>query len=63
MKYTDKQLLDFLQSKNDEKRYTGRCICRMSGTGRGWRIHETSGMGAKESVRESIIDAIKRENE
>ncbi len=60
-KYTDKELLDFLQSKNEEKNYTGRCICRMSSTNRGWRLHETSGMGAKESVRVAIIDAIKRE--
>ena len=62
MKYTDKQLLDFLQRKNDEAAYTGKCLFRMSDF-RGWRLHETSYPGAKESVREVIADAIDKEKE
>ena len=53
---TDKELLDFLEELNNENKYTGYCILRMSGTGRGWRLHETSldDDGAVSSVREAI---------
>ena len=61
MKHTDKQLLDFLQAKNDEARYTGKCVFRMSTSGRGWRLHESSKKAAKKSVRETIGDAIEGE--
>jgi hypothetical protein len=61
--YTDKDLIDFLESKNKENSYTGKCVFRMSDSGRGWRLHETSRLDAKESVREAIIDAIEREDE
>jgi len=61
-KYTDKELLDFLQKKNDEATYTGKCLFRMSITGRGWRLHETSQPGAKKSVREAIAGGIENEN-
>ncbi|NVM21397.1 MAG: hypothetical protein HWN68_06420 [Desulfobacterales bacterium] len=63
MKYTDKQLLDFLQKKNDETAYTGKCLFRMSAYGRGWRLYETSQEGAKKFVREVIADAIDKEKE
>lgn len=63
MKYTDKQLLDFLQAKNDEATYTGKCLFRMSTRGRGWRLHETKRVGAKRFVREVIADAIDKEKE
>lgn len=63
MKYTDTQLFDFLQKKNDEAIYTGKCLFRMSSFGRGWRLYETSQAGAKKSVRGTIADAIDREKE
>jgi len=47
MTYTDKQLLDFLEAKNKEAVYTGKCLWRMSSFGRGWRLYETSQAGAK----------------
>ena len=61
MKYPDKQLLDFLQRMNDETAYTGKCLFRISNMGRGWRLYETSQLGAKRSVREVIADAIDKE--
>lgn len=51
---TDTELLDFLERLNREKRYTGKCILRLSTTGRGWRLHETSEEAAVSSVREAI---------
>jgi hypothetical protein len=53
-KYSDTELLDFLQKLNDEENFTGKCVLRMSTTRRGWRLHETSLPGAKKSVREAI---------
>jgi len=61
MKYTDKQLLDFLQKKNDERIYGGLCIFRDSDYGKGWRLHETKRVGAKRDVREAIGNAIDKE--
>ena len=61
MKYTDTQLLNFLQQKNDEATYTGKCLFRMSGRRKGWRLHETSRPKAKKSVREAIVDALDKE--
>ena len=52
---TDTELLDFLEELNREKNYTGRCILRMSGTGRGWRLHETTLEDASETVRDAIL--------
>ncbi len=57
-KYTDTELLDFLQGLTDRNRYTGRVICRLSGTGRGWRLHESSRITAISDVREAITHAI-----
>ncbi len=55
----DKERLDFLEHQNSLKRYTGRCIFRLSFNGdRGWRLHETSLEGSVESVRQAIDDAI-----
>lgn len=63
MSVTDTELLDFLQRKNDESQYTGLCIFRMSSTGRGWRLHETSieRHGGSSSVREAIFRAMRAE--
>lgn len=55
---TDAELLDFLESENAKARYTGRCMFRLSSTGRGWRLHETSDSNSKQSVREVIADAL-----
>jgi hypothetical protein len=60
-KYTDTQLLDFLQKQNDKSFYTGRCAMRWSDNGRGWRLHETSRADATESVREAITTVMDRE--
>ncbi len=52
---TDKELLDFLDSLNAEANYTGKCTLRMSTTGRGWRLHETSDeQKSQPTVREAI---------
>lgn len=60
-KRTDAELLDWLEAQNAAGRYTGRCVFRLSGTGRGWRLHETSGENAVSSVRTAIADAIDRD--
>ena len=60
---TDTDLINFLESKNKENKYTGRCIFRTSGTGRGWRLHETDAKFARTTVRKAITDAIIREEE
>lgn len=56
----DTERLDFLQALLERSRYTGKCTCRWSTTGRGWRLHETS-LGERDpsthsyaSVREAI---------
>ena len=53
---TDEERLNFLQDLTDAGRYTGKVILRNSSTGRGWRLHETSFLAAKSSVREAIDD-------
>lgn len=55
---TDKQRLDFLQGCLG--RYTGRVIFRWSGTGRGWRLHETNQDGSTHDVRAAIDAEIMR---
>ena len=57
--FTDKELLDFLQTQNDKEIYTGKVIFRWSGEKHGWRLHETSREGAKKDVREAIADGIR----
>jgi hypothetical protein len=61
--YTDTELLDWLQSQT--KGYGKGWICRLSTTGRGIRLHETSGAPGLESdeviskdIREAIIIAM-----
>jgi hypothetical protein len=56
---SDTELLDFLEAENKKARYTGKCLFRISSTDRGWRLHETSGMGAYDSVRDAIKAAMK----
>ena len=62
-RYTDTELLDCLQYLMSQKKYTGRVVLRASITGRGWVLHETSGYGARGSVREAIIYYIENEGE
>ncbi|KKM64620.1 hypothetical protein LCGC14_1499600 [marine sediment metagenome] len=57
-KYTDKELLDFLQEQTELSQYTGRVIFRTSIYGRGWRLHETSRESAVPDVRDAIARAI-----
>lgn len=58
-KITDNQRLDFLQEMLDKKVYTGRVMFRWSGSGRGWRLYETSQNESVTTVREAIDKAIK----
>ena len=50
MTITDKKRLDFLQHLTDKNR---NIVCRFSGHGRGWRLHETRGNGLKD-IRSAI---------
>lgn len=56
---TDTEILNALQKLNNDKRYTGKCILRMSSNGRGWRLHETSRPFGRRNVRNAIEDFIK----
>jgi hypothetical protein len=60
---SDSEMLDWLQGQNDLSRYTGRCLFRMSTTGRGWRLHETSGDNAYMCVRNAIAVAMQEEKQ
>ncbi len=57
-KYSDKEMLDFLQVELDKDRYTGMCIFRISTKGRGWRLHETSKEGSISDVRQAIREGM-----
>ena len=59
-KITDTERLDFLQRITGK--YTGKVLCRWSTTGRGWRLHETSQIGAVEDVRTAIDNMIYEES-
>lgn len=61
MKHTDTELLDFLQKLTNKDMYTGKVILRLSTTGRGWRLHETSTEGAVPDVRQAIENFMPRE--
>lgn len=56
---TDEDMLDWLEK--NARGYGNGWVCRDSTTGRGLRLHETSGSDAKPTVREAIEDAIRRE--
>ena len=61
-KYTDTEMIDFLERENAKQRYTGTCIFRDSSTGRGWRLHETELPGASYTVREALESAMEESN-
>jgi len=54
----DQGRIDWLEAQLQENRYTGKVVYRESTTGRGWRLHETSGNDASNSVREAIDKAM-----
>jgi len=56
---SDAATLDWLDRQSGS--YTGLVIWRMSESGRGWRLHETSRDGAKTTVRLAISCAIQGE--
>ncbi len=56
---TDTEMLDWLDWQSGS--YTGQVIWRMSESGHGWRLHETSRDGAKTTVRAAISCAIQGE--
>ena len=56
----DAQRVDFLEAELVKARHTGKCAFRVSEHGRGWRLHETSREGAKDTVREALDDARSR---
>ena len=58
--YTDTELLDYLQYLTSQKKYTGRVVLRNSMTGRGWRLHETSGNDGIRDVRMAIGNYIQQ---
>lgn len=58
---TDTERIEFLEKLNQAGTYTGKCILRMSNTGRGWRLHEHS-EGGFCTVR-GAIDAYMDEHE
>ena len=53
---TDTELLDWLQKQNNKKSYTGKCVWRMSTTGRDRRL------GITQSNDASSIDSKRRMN-
>lgn len=59
-KYTDKELLDYLQKLNDEKVYSGRCEIRKSFVG-GWALMEAGWDNAVSDVRQAIINFMEGE--
>jgi len=60
---SDKDRIDFLQALTNKKLYSGRIILRISTTGRGWRLHETSKPDGIHSVRKAIDFFMKFEYE
>ena len=62
-RFTDKELLDFLQAQNDKEIYTGKVIFRWSRKKHGWRLQETSRTDARKDVREAIADAMRNSRE
>lgn len=56
---TDTERLDFLQTHLS---YSDKVVCRVSNTGRGWRLHETTATDGVNDIRQAIdiyIDKIK----
>ena len=57
-KYTDKEMLDFLQEELDKSEYTGKCIFRKLPSGRGWKLQESSWEGSASDVRQAIREGM-----
>jgi len=60
-RYTDREILDYLQERLERAPYTGRCVLRESSTGRGFRLMETSRDGAFNDVREAVMHVMDEE--
>jgi len=58
MNTTDTQRLNWMQHQLEKCRYTGKMVCRLSTTGRGIRLHETSMPGGQLNARDAIDDAM-----
>ena len=57
-KYTDSEMIDFLEGCHEQKRYTGLCCFRWSKLGRGWRLHETSDKWGDVETFKTVREAI-----
>ncbi len=57
-RYTDKQLLDFLQLLTNRRRNTGKVVIRESSKGGGWRLMETANKHGVKDVRQAITRAL-----
>jgi len=55
---TDSDRIEFLERQNAKAVYTGKCLFRQSSTGRGWRLHESSGGPRSEKVHDTVRQAI-----
>lgn len=69
-KYTDTDLLDFLEQLHKENGYSEYCTLRDSMSGRGWRLHSLSGFAAETfgiklltTVREAISNYMENDND
>jgi len=54
----DHKRMEWLETQNAKKSYTGRCNFRWSVTGRGWRLLETSGGPRMEPTFATVREAI-----
>lgn len=57
LQLTDTEMLDWLEE--NARGYGRGWVCRNSTTGRGLRLHETSRLDARSTVREAIINFIR----
>ena len=57
---TDTDRIEYLEALLGQGRYSGMAMLRWSGSGRGFRLHETSALqeGVQPTVREAIDAAI-----
>ena len=55
---SDTEMVDWLEGQLQQKRYSGKAICRVA-VNRGIRLHETTREGAVPSIRLAIYHAMK----
>jgi len=61
MEFTDKEMLDWLETQLLKQTYTGKCVFRWSSRGRGFRLHETSQPSAVKGVRAALRIAMRND--